>query len=89
MGIRKATKAETAARKAKRKVTPPPKRQTASKVLKQRKAQRAAYHKKDFADASRRGKGIYTEAEKKQILKAQARRKAHAKYLARGRNKKK
>ena len=84
MGIRlrKLTKAELAAAKKKRLKTPPPRRQTANKVLKQRKAQREAYHKKDFKDAERRGRGIYTEEEKKQIKKTQARRKAWARAKA-------
>jgi len=80
MGIRRAklTKAELAAAKKKRFRTPPPKRMTANKVLKQRKAQKAAYDEVDFEAAKRRGKGIYTEEEKKQIKKSQDRRKAWA-----------
>ena len=79
MGIRRRTKKEIAAIQAKRKITPPPKRSTVRKRRAQERAQVKALNNPAFGTAKTKGKGIYTEKQKKQILTTRAMNKAYRK----------
>ena len=79
MSIRRKTAKEIAAEKAKRAITPPPKRSTIRKRKAQAKAQAKALNNPAFGTKKTEGKGIYTERQKQQILTTRARNKAYRK----------
>ncbi len=82
MGIRKRTKKEMAAIAAKRKITPPPKRSTTRKRRAQASAQAKALNNPAFGTAKTKGKGIYTEKQKKDILATRAGNRAYRRLRA-------